>query len=53
MAKFIFNLFQIGMALLLLGSLAEVTMTLRHEAAKVHAHGLMNLGHWNSKLISK
>ena len=53
MANFIFKLFQIGMALMFLGSLAEVTLELRHEAAKVHARGLMNLGHWNSKLMSK
>lgn len=50
MMSFVFKLFQIGMALLFLGSLAEVTMTLRTEAAKTHAHGLMSLSKWNSKL---
>jgi hypothetical protein len=53
MTSFIFKIFQIGIALLFLGALAELTMTLRTEAAKAHAHGLMDLGRWNYKLQSK
>lgn len=53
MARFIFTLFQIGVTLLFLGSLIEVTMTLRNEAAKAHTHGLMDLGKWNAKLHRK
>ena len=51
MAKLIFNLVSWALALAFLGQLVEMRNLFRDEAVKSHRHGLMNLSHWNHKLV--
>lgn len=51
MAKLLFNLVSWALALAFLGQLVEMRNLFRDEAIKAHRHGLMDLSHWNHKLV--